>query len=110
MQRGLSIDDVGVSRDTVLREIRPGAGFETAHCVKEKLGGGATVVRFSRLKGMGGALARVNPEVLQTNKQTDIQKVNLPTHAAAAALVTWERLGGERFRYNRVYGKVAQDA
>ena len=27
--KGLSIDDVGVSRDTVFQEIRPGAGFAT---------------------------------------------------------------------------------
>ena len=27
--KGLSIDDVGVSRDTVFQEIRSGAGFET---------------------------------------------------------------------------------
>ena len=36
---GLSIDDVGVSRDTVLQEMRPGAGFKTGDFVKEKLGG-----------------------------------------------------------------------
>ena len=37
--KGLSIDDVGVSRDTVSQEIRPGAGFETGDFVEEKLGG-----------------------------------------------------------------------
>ena len=37
--KGLSIDDVGVSRDTVFQEIRPGAGFETSDFVKEMLGG-----------------------------------------------------------------------
>ena len=37
--KGISINDVGVSRDTVFQEIRlPGAGFETADFVKEKLG------------------------------------------------------------------------
>ena len=36
---GLMVDDVGVSRDTVFQEIRPGAGFETADFVEEKLGG-----------------------------------------------------------------------
>ena len=36
---GLSIDDVGVSRDTVFQEIRPVAGYETADFVIEKLGG-----------------------------------------------------------------------
>ena len=45
MCKGLSIDDVGVSRDTVSQEIRPGAGFETGDSVKEKPGG-ATVVRL----------------------------------------------------------------
>ena len=39
MCKGLSIDDVGVSRDTVFQEIRPGAGFETDDTVKEELGG-----------------------------------------------------------------------
>ena len=39
MHKGLSIDDVGVSRDTVSQEIRPGAGFETGDFVAEKLGG-----------------------------------------------------------------------
>ena len=39
MCKGLSIDDVGVSRDTVSQEIRPVAGFETGDFVKEKLGG-----------------------------------------------------------------------
>ena len=39
MCRGLSIDDVGVSRDTVFQEIRQGAGFETGDFVKETLGG-----------------------------------------------------------------------
>ena len=38
--RGLSIDDVGVSRNTVFQEIRPGAGFETGGFVKKKLGRG----------------------------------------------------------------------
>ena len=37
--KGLSIDDVGVSRDTVFQEIRPGAGFETGDFVEDKLGG-----------------------------------------------------------------------
>ena len=39
MQRSISIDDVGVSRDTAFQEIRPGAGSETGDFVKEKLGG-----------------------------------------------------------------------
>ena len=40
MFKGLSIDDVGVSKDTVFKEIRPGAGFEIGgYFVKEKLGG-----------------------------------------------------------------------
>ena len=43
---GLSTDDVGVARGTVLQEIRPCAGFKTDHFVKEKLGG-ATVERFA---------------------------------------------------------------
>ena len=37
--KGLSIDDVGVSRDTVFQEIRRGAGFETGDSVKENFGG-----------------------------------------------------------------------
>ena len=37
-KKGLSIDDVGVSRDTVFQEIRSGADFETGDFVKEKLG------------------------------------------------------------------------
>ena len=37
--KGLSNNDVGVSRDTVLQEVRPGAGFETGDSVEEKLGG-----------------------------------------------------------------------
>ena len=36
--KGLSNDDVGATRDTVFREIRPGAGFETGDFVQEKLG------------------------------------------------------------------------
>ena len=32
-------DDVGVSRDAIFQEIRPGAGFKTGDFVKEKLGG-----------------------------------------------------------------------
>ena len=43
--KGLSIDDVGVSRDTVIQEIRPGAGFGTGDFVEEKVGG-ATVERL----------------------------------------------------------------
>ena len=36
---GLSIDDVGVSRDTtVFQEIRSGARFETGNFVREELG------------------------------------------------------------------------
>ena len=34
----LSIDNVGVSKDTIFREIRPGADFETGDFVKEMLG------------------------------------------------------------------------
>ena len=38
--KGLLIDDVGVSRDTVVSQgIRPGADFETGDLVKEELGG-----------------------------------------------------------------------
>ena len=37
--KGLSIDDVGVLKDTIFQEIRPGAGFETGDFVKEKLAG-----------------------------------------------------------------------
>ena len=52
--KGLSIDDVEVSRDTVVQEIRPGAGFETGDFVKETLGGlrlhrGTTHLRFVRV-------------------------------------------------------------
>ena len=36
---GLTIDDIGVSRDTVCQEIRPGAGSSTGDLVEEKLGG-----------------------------------------------------------------------
>ena len=39
VSRALSIDDVGVSRDTVFEEIRPGAGFETGDFDKERLRG-----------------------------------------------------------------------
>ena len=38
VREGLTIDDVGLSRDTVFQEIRPGDGFETGDFVKEKLG------------------------------------------------------------------------
>ena len=38
-KNGLSNDDVGVSRATVLQEIRPGAGFKTGDFVEEKLRG-----------------------------------------------------------------------
>ena len=37
--KDLSIDDVGVSRDTVFQEIWPGAGCETGDLVKETLRG-----------------------------------------------------------------------
>ena len=36
--KGLAIDDVGVSGDTVFQDIRPGAGFETGDFVQAKLG------------------------------------------------------------------------
>ena len=39
MCKGLSIDDVGVSRDIVFQEVRPGAGFETGDFVQEEMGG-----------------------------------------------------------------------
>ena len=38
MCKGLSIDDVGVPRDTVFQEVRSGAGFETGDFVNEKMG------------------------------------------------------------------------
>ena len=40
VSEGLSNDDVGVSGDTVFKEIRPGAGFDTGDFVEEKSGGG----------------------------------------------------------------------
>ena len=43
--KSLSIDDVGVTRDTVYQEIRSRAGFKTSDFVEEKLGG-ATVERL----------------------------------------------------------------
>ena len=66
--KGLTIDDVRVLRDTVAQEIRPGADFETGDFVQSKVGG-ATVERLeSRTKavspprnGGGGATARVTP-------------------------------------------------
>ena len=39
VRKGLLIDDVGVSRDTIFHEIRPRARFETVDVVKEMLGG-----------------------------------------------------------------------
>ena len=39
-RKGLSIDDVGVSRDTVVQEIRPGAAFETGEFGLKQVGGG----------------------------------------------------------------------
>ena len=44
MCKVLSIDDVGVSRDTVFQEIRPGAGFETGDFVKENDSGSPYVI------------------------------------------------------------------
>ena len=38
--KGLSNDEVGVTRVAVLQEIRPGVGFKTGDVVKEMLGGG----------------------------------------------------------------------
>ena len=49
--KGLSIDGVGVSRDTPFQETRPGVGFETGDFVEEKLGG-ATVVRLKNAKSI----------------------------------------------------------
>ena len=37
--KGISIDDVGVSRDTTFQEMRSGAVFETGDFVKETMGG-----------------------------------------------------------------------
>ena len=37
--KGLSSDDVGIPRDTMFQEIRPGAGFKTGDFVQEALGG-----------------------------------------------------------------------
>ena len=37
--KGLSIDNVGVCRDTVFQEIPQGAGFDTGYFVKERRGG-----------------------------------------------------------------------
>ena len=37
--KGQSNDDVGVSRDTVFQEIRPGAGFQPAISLKKSSGG-----------------------------------------------------------------------
>ena len=45
--KGLSIDDVGVPRDTIFREIRAGAGFEIGDFVKRKVGGATTLERLS---------------------------------------------------------------
>ena len=44
--KGLSIDEGGVSRDTVFQETRPGAGFETGGFRYRKVGG-ATVERLT---------------------------------------------------------------
>ena len=54
MCKGLSIDDVGVSRVIVFREIRPGAGFETGDFVEEKLGGATIEQLGGRWRGGGG--------------------------------------------------------
>ena len=44
--KGRSNDDVGVSRGTVLRGVRPGAGFKTGDFVRENLGGLSLVEAF----------------------------------------------------------------
>ena len=36
---GLTNDDVGVAREAVYHDTRPGAGFKTVDFVEEKLGG-----------------------------------------------------------------------
>ena len=43
--KGPSNDDVGVARDTVFQEIRPGVGFKNRRCRQRKVGG-ATVERL----------------------------------------------------------------
>ena len=49
MQRGYNKKKhVGVARDTVFQEIRPGAGFKTRDFVEEDLVEGATVERRHR--------------------------------------------------------------
>ena len=40
VHKGLSNDDVGVSRDTVFQEMRPGAGFETGGDFVDETSGG----------------------------------------------------------------------
>ena len=49
--KGLSIDDVAGSRDTVfvIQEIRPGAGFETGDFGVRKVGGGGLYRRTTQV-------------------------------------------------------------
>ena len=68
-KKGLNMDDVGVSRDIVFQEIRPGAGFETGDFVKEKLRKGATVGRlglYSRLHCHKGSTPLCAPSSFST--------------------------------------------
>ena len=60
--KGLSIDSVGVPRDTAFQEIRPGAGFETGDSVKEMSGGLPTVER------LGGTLPFSVPELSHSHE------------------------------------------
>ena len=62
MCKGVSIDDVGVSRDIAYhQEIRPGAGFETSDFVEEKFGGATTVEQLTCVIRLSLGKLLVNP-------------------------------------------------
>ena len=71
MCKGLTVDGVGVSKDTVLQEIRPGGGFETGDIAQEKLGKLPQNDAFD-VNGVSGGtraqqVASVSPKRLKTS-------------------------------------------
>ena len=67
--KGQSNDDVGVARDTVFREIRPGAGFNAGDFVKRKRGGGGLDRRTTREYHVMSRSAVAPPSFLRRNRR-----------------------------------------
>ena len=93
--KGLSNDNVGVGKDTVSQEIRPGAGCKNGDLVEEKLGGYRRTTRCLHTKSVIST---------QRHQHVVVHPLFIPIlcHINIKTQIMWSQTGTEKPKaYNR---------